>query len=92
MYALMYLNSNSLRISNNKSWVTPDAFGILSSSKDTDEFTATAKFFFNGYNIQQTSDSNPFITFTPWYTRRGRFALAVSSGIGSISFEGKYIS
>jgi hypothetical protein len=86
--ALMYLNSDLLRVSNNKSWVTPDAFGILSSSRDTDEFTATAKFFFNGYNIQQTSDPNPFITFTPWFTKRGRFASAVSSRIGSLSESG----
>jgi hypothetical protein len=85
--AFISLNSDTLRVSN-KSWVTPDTFGILSSTTHADEFTAAAKFLFNDYNIQQTSDSNPFITFTPWYTKRGLFASAFSSGIGSLSESG----
>jgi hypothetical protein len=85
--ALISVNSATLRVSN-KSWATPNTFGILSSSTHTEEFRASAKFFFNDYNIQQTSDSNPFITFTPWYTNRGLFASAFSSGLGSLSESG----
>jgi hypothetical protein len=85
--ALISVNSDKLRVSN-KSWATPNTFGILSSSMYTKEFRASAKFFFNDYKIQETSDSNPFITFTPWYTKRGPFASAFSSGLGSLSESG----
>jgi hypothetical protein len=87
MAALISVNSEKLRISN-RSWVTPNTFGILSSSKYTEEFRASAKFFFNDYSIRETSDVNPFITFTPWFTQRGSFASAFSSGIGSLSGSG----
>jgi hypothetical protein len=87
MAALISVNSEKLRISN-MSWVTPNTFGILLSSMNTEEFLASAKFFFNDYSIRQTSDVNPFITFTPWFTQRGSFASAFSSGIGSLSESG----
>jgi hypothetical protein len=87
MAALISVNSDKLRISN-MSWVTPNTFGILLSSMNTEEFLASAKFFFNDYSIRQTSDVNPFITFTPWFTQRGSFASAFSSGIGSLSESG----
>jgi hypothetical protein len=87
MAALISVNSEKLRISN-MSWVTPNTFGILLSSMNTEEFLASAKFFFNDYSIRQTSDVNPFITFTPWFTQRGSFASAFLSGIGSLSESG----
>jgi hypothetical protein len=87
MAALISVNSEKLRISN-RSWVTPNTFGILLSSMHTEEFLASAKFFFNDYSIRQTSDVNPFITFTPWFTQRGSFASAFSSGIGSLTESG----
>jgi hypothetical protein len=88
MAALISVNSEKLRISNRTSWVTPNTFGILSSSMHTEEFLASAKFFFNDYSIRQTIDVNPFITFTPWFTQRGSFASAFSSGIGSLTESG----
>jgi hypothetical protein len=85
--ALISVNSDKLRISN-RSWVTPNTFGILSSSTVTDEFIASAQFFFKDYSIRQTSDVNPFITFKPWITKRGPFFSAFSSGIGSLTESG----
>jgi hypothetical protein len=85
--ALISENSDKLRISNRSS-VTPNTFGILSSSMHTEEFRASAQFFFKDYIIRETSDVNPFITFTPWFTQRGSFASAFSSGIGSLSESG----
>jgi hypothetical protein len=85
--ALISVNSDKLRVSN-KSWVTLNTFGILSSSMYTDEFIASAKFFFKDYSVRQTSDVNPFITFKPWIAQRGPFASAFSSGIGSLTESG----
>jgi hypothetical protein len=87
MAALISENSDKLRISN-RSWVTPNTFGMLSSSTHTEDFIASAKFFFKDYSIRQTSDVNPFISFKPWIAQRGPFASAFSSGIASLTESG----
>jgi hypothetical protein len=71
-----------------KDWITPNTFGVLASSRETDEFKPAAKISFKDYIIRQTNDIIPFIIITPWMAQRGLFATAVSSGIGSLSQSG----
>jgi hypothetical protein len=83
----MFLQPDKLQYLN-RTWVPTETYGLLTSVKDTDLFGAGAKVFFKDHIIRQTSDVNPFITIRPWMARRGPFATAFSSGVGSLSQSG----